>query len=100
MMHFRALDLAIIFHRAAKDAPLTGDIKDQLVRASSSVCLNLAEGRGRRTRKDQVKHFHYALGSIRESQAVLVIEDLVDSDLWIKADKTAASVYKLIKNAR
>ena len=100
MQNFRALTLAATFYRAAKAAPLTGDIKDQLVRAASSTCLNLAEGRGRRTLKDQLKYFHIAFGSIRESQAALIIEDLTGTDLWTKADQTAAAVYRLIERAR
>jgi four helix bundle protein len=100
MQDFRALHLAAAFYRAAKTAPLTGDLKDQLVRAASSTCLNLAEGRGRRTLKDQVKHFHIAFGSIREAQAVLIIEDLTTTDLWTTLDHCAAAVYRLIQRAR
>src|SRR4051812_18762779 len=100
MKTFRTLTLAASFYRAAKLAPLTGDLKDQLIRAASSVCLNLAEGRGRKTLKDQLKYFHIAMGSIRECQAALIIEDLTESDLWSKADQTAASVYRLIERAR
>ncbi len=100
MQNFRALILAADVYRSAKTAPLTGDIKNQLVRATSSACLNLAEGRGRNTRKDQVRHFHIAMGSIREAQAVLIIEDMTSSDLWAKLDRCAATVYRLIERAR
>jgi four helix bundle protein len=100
MKNFRALTLAADFYRAAKTAPLTGDIKDQLVRAASSSCLNLAEGRGRRTLKDQLKYFHIAMGSVREAQAVLIIEDLTGGDLWLKLDRSAATIYRLIERAR
>ena len=100
MKDFRALMIAAEFYRAAKAAPLTGDIKDQLVRAASYTCLNLAEGRGRRTLKDQLKYFQIAMGSVRESQAALIIEDMTDGELWTKLDRSAAAVYRLIQRAR
>ena len=100
MLYFRALSLAADFYRAAKVAPLKSDIKGQLIRAASSACLNLAEGRGRGTLKDQLRHFHIAMGSVRECQAVLIIEDLKDTDMWIKLHRSAAAVYRLIQRAR
>ena len=99
MQNFRTLTLAASLYRATKSAPLSGDIKDQLVRAASSCCLNLAEGRGRGTLKDQLRFFHIALGSLRECQAVLLIEDLKGSELWCLADKCGASIYRLIERA-
>ena len=100
MHDFRSLQLAAAFYRSAKTVPLSGDLKDQLIRAASSACLNLAEGRGRGSLKDQVRFFHIALGSLRECQAVLIIEDLCKSTAWRELDAATASVYRLIERAR
>ena len=100
MKNFSALHQAAQFYRDAKSVKLPSHLKNQLLRAASSICLNLAEGRGRRTRKDQLRHFYIALGSARECQGVLIIEDLEGSELWQMIDRTTASIYLLIKNAR
>lgn len=52
-------------------------IKSQVRRAAMSICLNLAEGAGRRSRKDQARFYKYAYGSLMETAAALIIaEDL------------------------
>ena len=66
-------------------------------RAALSVPLNLAEGRGRRTRADQIRFFSIAFGSVRECQALFDIADLKDTETYRLLDTLAASLYKLIK---
>ncbi len=44
---------------------------DQLIRASQSVCLNVAEGSARSTAKDKVNFLRMAKGSLFECVAVL-----------------------------
>jgi four helix bundle protein len=51
---------------AVKDKGLA----DQLQRAATSVCLNLAEG-SRRTKGDQRRFYSYASGSAMEARAAL-----------------------------
>ncbi|MBX7138295.1 MAG: four helix bundle protein, partial [Oligoflexia bacterium] len=46
------------------------------MRATLSIALNLAEGRGKPTRKDQLRFFSIAFGSVRECQAILILHDL------------------------
>ena len=46
-------------------------LRDQLERASASICLNLAEGCGRRTRPDRLHFFAIAQGSAMECAAVI-----------------------------
>ncbi len=66
---FRSFQLAKSLYKQSAQLKLPGHISNQLQRASSSVALNLAEGRGRPTRADQLRFFHIALGSVRECQA-------------------------------
>jgi four helix bundle protein len=51
--------------------PRTGDVKDQLDRASSSVAFNTAEGNGKYTPKDRCRFFDIAHGSALECAAGL-----------------------------
>src|SRR5262249_36376668 len=74
---------------------LKGHLRDQAERAASSIVLNLAEGNTRK-RKERVRHYTIAMGSLREVQAVL---DLTGrAELEEQADKLGAHLYKLIQN--
>ena len=100
LKNFRTLDLARRFYRECKKLTLTGAPRQQLQRASLSVGLNLAEARGRHTHKDQLKFFHIAFGSLRESQALLSLEDQESTTAFKLADELGAALYSLIKNAK
>ena len=56
----------------------SGDLADQIVRAASSVTLNLAEGSGRRG-KDRKRFFLFAQGSAKEIRGAL---DTADAWGW------------------
>ncbi len=51
---FRTYQLALEFHRAVRAEYFPSYLKDQLLRASSSIALNLAEGSARASKKDQM----------------------------------------------
>ena len=97
--NFRTYKLAVNFYRITVGIKLPKHLKDQLDRASSSIALNLAEGRGRSTTKDQKHFFHIAFGSTRECQAILTLLGHTDCQAWDTLDCLAASLYRLIKNA-
>ena len=64
-----ALALELHAFAASKVPTLSRVLKDQLERASLSVVLNIAEGGGRRSRKDTARHYTYARGSATEVAA-------------------------------
>ena len=93
---FRTYQLAVKFYKACKSLEVTGNLRDQLVRASSSIALNLAEGSGRRTRRDKVRFYHISLGSLRECQSIL---ELTDESMCVElADILGAHLYRLIQS--
>ncbi|MCB9083614.1 MAG: four helix bundle protein [Bdellovibrionaceae bacterium] len=92
---FRTLDLAVEFCQKVKLLKLPIHLRDQMLRASSSVALNLAEGSGKPSAKDKRRFYSISLGSLRECQAILRIEDIDDFDLLDLADHLGASIYKL-----
>jgi len=51
-------------------------IKDQIMRASSSIVLNIAEGAGKWTKKDKINFYRMSRGSAYECRAAL--------DLFVK----------------
>jgi four helix bundle protein len=96
MSTFRSLELAIELYRECKQVKLTYSMKDQLIRASSSVALNLAEGNQRHTTKDKRKFFNIALTSLREVQCIIKMEEL--KRIEKKADQLGAMVFSLNRN--
>ena len=97
---FRTYHLAVEFYGQAEGISLPRFLKDQLQRASSSVVLNLAEGRGRETMADQRRFYRIAFGSLRECQAILDLCSSANPEAVATADRLAAHIYKLIKNVK
>ena len=98
--NFRAYNLAVDFNRLANAIKLPCHLKDQLSRAASSICLNLAEGSARRTSVDQRRFFYIAFGSLRECEAILDLSSEENVEAKALADKLAAHIYCLIKRVR
>ncbi len=68
-------------------------MKDQMSRASLSVCLNLAKGSGKTSIKDRKRFYEIALASHRETQCL--IELINDQKLAEKADHLGACLFQL-----
>ncbi len=94
---FRTYDRSLQLYGLCKEARLPHHLKDQLVRASSSICLNLAEGSAKPTLKDRLKFYHVALGSCREVQAVIQMEPRLLTGLQASADILGAHLYRLCR---
>ena len=65
MKNFRTYQLSIQFYRATSKAPVPGHLRNQLLRAASSVTLNLGEGYGRIQKGDQRRFFEIATLEMR-----------------------------------
>ena len=66
--------------RRAKWPRRTAHIRDQAVRSSESMALNIAEGAGRGPGDARKYHYGLAFGSAAEAQAALDVVDLPDKD--------------------
>ncbi len=93
LQKFRTYQLALDFYHQCKKTQLPFHLKDQLMRASSSIALNLAEGSAKPTHKDRMKFYRIAFGSLREVQAIISLEHLFS--LEGSADHLGALLYKL-----
>ena len=98
--NFRSYDLAVEFHNECCQLSLPGYLKDQLYRAAASIALNLAEGSGRGSKKDQKRFFDIAFASLRESQAVLDLIQCKNTEIIQLADRLAANIYCLIQSMK
>ena len=93
LQKFRTYQLALDFHKECQKLPTKGEIKDQLSRASLSIVLNTAEGAGRVGAKDKKHFYSIALGSLRETEAILDITESLH--LKALANQIGACLYVL-----
>jgi four helix bundle protein len=91
--------MALRFHEGCLSAPAPSYLRDQLNRASSSIALNLAEGSGRPSKKEQARFYSIALGSLRESQAILDMMKPMPTDLKMASNNLGGSIFNLIRSA-
>ena len=99
MNNFRTYNLSILFYKECEKLHVSSCLRNQLMRASSSIALNLAEGNGRKQTNDRKHFFQIALGSARECKAILDLTINTPKNLINQADILGAHIYKLIKNA-
>ncbi|MBY0470491.1 four helix bundle protein [bacterium] len=93
---FLTYDLAVALYRHVETIQARASLREQLLRASESVVLNIAEGAGRTGKKDQARFYAIALGSLREVQAVFDLISLQDKQVVGLTDYVAACLYRLI----
>jgi four helix bundle protein len=96
MKTFRTLDLAIEFHKQAVEMKVAGHLRDQLIRAASSVPLNLSEGNAKFSVKEKKRFYLTAYASIKECQTIFKMLPTCDPKIVATADHLGASIYKLV----
>ncbi|MBL6989950.1 MAG: four helix bundle protein [Bacteriovoracaceae bacterium] len=94
---FRTYQLSVKFYHRAQRLSLPRHLKEQMNRASSSVCLNLAEGSGKMTLNDKRKFYSISLGSLRECQAILDLSSNTNPELIQLASYVGACIFKLCR---
>ena len=95
LKNFRAYQLSKELYFQCEKLRMKDFLKLQLLRASSSICLNLAEGSGKLSKKDQKRFYSIAMGSLREVQAILEISSSPQEAQEL-ANKLGGLVFKLI----
>ena len=93
--NFKAYQYAKEFYWECKALKIHRILHDQLIRASSSVALNLSEASGRRTPQDQRRHYSIAFGSLQECRTILELEKIGSPKLHKLADELAAILFTM-----
>jgi four helix bundle protein len=93
---FKTFQLAIEFHQLLLKVKTPVYLKDQLQRASSSVALNLAEGSGKQSAKDQSRFYQISFGSLQEVYAILIILNIHEGEMYKHYFHLSCSIKKLI----
>ncbi len=94
---FLALDKATELYGECEKLRLQEPIKNQLLRASLSIALNLTEGSGRIHLKDRRRFYSIAMGSLRETQCLIRI--LKNQNLAKEYDRLGGLIYGLIRKS-
>ena len=93
--NFRSYQLSVELYQACKKTKVPSYLKDQLLRASSSVSLNLAEGSAKSSTKERQRYYNIAFASLREVQAVIDLEKEQLKEIHHLADMLGGHLYKL-----
>lgn len=92
---FRTLELSEKFYHQTEDLKLTGNLRDQLTRASSSIALNLAEGNAKPSAKEKRRYYQTAYASLKECESILRLAKIENEEITKQADFLGACLYKL-----
>ena len=95
LKQFRSYQLAVQFYRQASVLKAPSHLRVQLLRASSSVVLNLAEGSSRPSEIERGRFYSIAFGSLRECQSILDLLPHSPADTLELADQLGAHLYRL-----
>ncbi len=97
LQKFRTYALALEFYRDCKQLRVSPVLRSQLLRAVSSIVLNLAEGSAKPTAKERARFYSIAFASFRECQAILSLES--QRELLLKHDPLGGCLYKLSRSS-
>ena len=92
---FRTYQLAVELYGECQKFRLPGYLRLHLLRAASSICLNLAEGTAKPTKRDRMRFYAIAFGSLREVQAVLDLAPRGSASTLDLLDHLGACLYRL-----
>ena len=92
---FKTYQMSLEVYESCQKIKVPSFLKLQLLRAASSVTLNIAEISGRKNTKERQQFFAIALGSLREVKAAIDLSKQGNLILENKIDHIAACLYKL-----
>ena len=97
----RGMDLVVDVYAITRDSPRSElyGLTDQIRRAAASVPSNIAEGNGRRYRKEYARHVSIARGSISELSTYLEIAQRLGyatSDQIAPLQKQAEDISRML----
>jgi four helix bundle protein len=95
LANFKTYQLSVELHRTIVRLKPAVYLRDQILRSSSSVVLNIAEGSGKLTPADRRRYFSIALGSLRETQAALDLMGGASAQVATLANQVGACLWRL-----
>jgi four helix bundle protein len=96
MKNFKTLDLAVEFFDLIEKLGVTGPLREQIIKSSSSISLNLAEGNAKYSVKEKRRFYQTAYASLKEAEVTLRLLKVNDSTVLQAADTLGANLYRLM----
>lgn len=96
MSTFRTLESAIHFHDKVEKLKIRGHLRDQLIRASSSIALNLSEGNAKGSAREKKRYYQTAYASLKECQTIFRLAKGTNSELEEFANQLGGSLWRLM----
>jgi four helix bundle protein len=106
----KSIDLVKQVYLVTKDFPKEEiyGLTNQIRRAAVSVASNIAEGKGRYSKKEYTQFLHIALGSVAELETQIIIakelsyikNETIEKDLFEKMNHITRMLRSLIKKLR
>ena len=96
LITFRAYQLSIEFYHRCHGLAAPGFLKNQLLRAASSVALNLSKGSAKSSEKERRRYYGIALASLTECQTALELNSTRTPALLDLADHLGACLYRRV----
>ncbi len=97
MKRFLALDLSVQFYDDVSDLKINGHLRDQLLRAASSIALNLSEGNAKISVSEKKRFYQMSYASLRECRTILELLKQEGSVVQ-NADHLGAVLFKLMRS--
>ena len=98
MTNFRTLDLATEFYGRVRKLKIEGHLRDQLMRGSTSIALNLSEGNAKFSINEKKRFYQMAYASQKECQTIMKLLEIEDQELLKTLDHLGASLFKLLRS--
>ena len=105
----KSIELTIIIYKLTTSFPENEkyNLISQIRRATTSISTNIAEGAGRRTKKDFVKFLYNAYGSIKEVESLLLLSEELNyldnnmhSTILQSIDELSRMLFRFIEAVR
>jgi len=99
IVYQKSLDFNRAAHKLIVRKEIKGDLRDQLSRASHSIALNIAEGNGKRSKKDRAYFLNRAHSSGTECAGCLglmVTEDKITKDEAEKEKEILEEIVRML----
>lgn len=97
IVYQKSLDFNRAAYQLITHKKIKGDLRDQLSRASHSIALNIAEGNGKRSKKDRAYFLNRAHGSGTESAGCLDLMVTEDKILRSEAEKEKEILEEIVR---
>jgi four helix bundle protein len=96
LKNFRSYQMSLSLYRECEKLEARSHLKDQLLRASLSVPLNLSEGSAKESVKERRRFYGISLASLRETQTLL---EILQAPVAVRelADRAGACIYRLVQ---